>query len=110
MTSPCKKFYYDDGLTGTWDKFLEICKREGSSGSKKLREFIIEYVHQHEPGNPQLRLDRVLEDGGPRGPVCAVCGIPAMFQVHSQGSTVYRCQHHRPRAGEFKSPWSYGEI
>ena len=110
MKSPVKKFYYDDGLTGTWDKFIEICRREGSSASKKLREFIIEYVADHEPGNPQLKLDRVLEDGGPRGPVCDVCGQVAKYRVNLPGRQLYRCRQHKPRPREFQGPWGYGEI
>ena len=88
----------------------ELMKKEGESLSRKVVQYLIDYVRMHEPGNPQLRLDRVLEEGGPRGPVCAVCGMPARYQVNSPGGRLFRCRHHRPRAGEFKSPWTYGEI
>jgi len=41
----------------------EIVRREGRSLSQLFIQFVREYVRQHEPGNPQLRLDRVLATG-----------------------------------------------
>ena len=51
-------------LADRWEKFKKICKREGSSASEKLREFIMAYVDAHDHGNPQTLLDRYSK-GGP---------------------------------------------
>jgi len=37
----------------TWEKFLELCRKEGTSGSEKLEELVSSYVKDHDPGNPQ---------------------------------------------------------
>jgi len=41
-----------------FEKFRQICEREGTSVSSKLRDFIRDYVRVHEPGNPQLLLEK----------------------------------------------------
>jgi len=46
-----------------WHKFLMICRREGSSGSEKLTEFIRRYVEVHSPGNPQTVMNSYTPDG-----------------------------------------------
>jgi len=38
--------------------FLAICKRENSSGSVKVLEFMTEYVGLHRDGNPQTLIPR----------------------------------------------------
>jgi len=45
----------------TYEKLKEIARREGRSASSIINELIEEYIRKHEPGNPQLRLDRILE-------------------------------------------------
>ena len=47
-----------------WRKFLMIYRRERSSGSEKLNEFIMRYVEVHAPGNPQTVLNSYALDGG----------------------------------------------
>jgi hypothetical protein len=46
-----------------WEDFQKICRREGSSASQKISEFIEEYVSRHGAGNPQLVLPSFAEDG-----------------------------------------------
>lgn len=46
-----------------WEKFLKICKREGEKASKKLREYIKDYVFKHDPGNPQTTIPSYSDDG-----------------------------------------------
>jgi hypothetical protein len=41
-----------------------ICRREGSSGSERLTDFIRRYVEVHAPGNPQTVLNSYAPDGG----------------------------------------------
>jgi hypothetical protein len=45
----------------SWRRFKELCEREGSSMSEKLEEWILQYVREHWPGNPQLPLSKWLE-------------------------------------------------
>jgi len=52
-------FYIQDPQI--YEKLKEIARREGRSASAVISELIEEYVRQHEPGNPQLRLDLILE-------------------------------------------------
>ena len=42
---------------------MMICRREGSSGSEKLTEFIRRYVEVHAPGNPQTMMNIYAPDG-----------------------------------------------
>ena len=42
---------------------MMICRREGSSGSEKLTEFIRRYVEVHAPGNPQTVMNSYALDG-----------------------------------------------
>jgi len=46
-----------------WNKFKTIAKREGTSASKKIVEFIMDYVEKHDPGNPQTRIPSYVEGG-----------------------------------------------
>jgi hypothetical protein len=41
---------------------MMICRREGSSGSEKLMEFIRRYVEVHAPGNPQTVINSYSPD------------------------------------------------
>jgi len=88
-----------------YERFKRVAEREGRSPSEVIRELIREYVHRHELGNPQLRLDKILagepQPGQP--PKCKFCERPAthvQFWVHSQDWTevVYVCDLHRSRA------------
>ena len=46
-----RSFYYPN--EEFWDKFKEICKREGRKVSDHLGAFIDNYVIVHDPGNSQ---------------------------------------------------------
>lgn len=51
------RIYFRKDDKHRWEEFVKICQREGSSASKKLREFIQAYVQAHSHGNPQALLD-----------------------------------------------------
>lgn len=53
-------------------KFDSIVKREGSNRSKKLNEFINEYIMQHEKGNPQLLMVHYVKPDAPQ-PLRVLC-------------------------------------
>lgn len=57
-----KREFYGPG-DELWKKFLSICKREGSSGSERLTEYITRYVEIHAPGNPQTVMNSFAENG-----------------------------------------------
>ena len=62
-----KREFYGPG-DELWKKFLSICRREGSSGSERLTEFVRRYVEVHGPGNPQTVMNSYAPDGsGTRG-------------------------------------------
>lgn len=59
---PDKIFYVPETFERILKLFDEICEREGSSRSDKLRAFIARFVAVHEPGNPQLLLETFIGD------------------------------------------------
>jgi len=62
--SPNRSFYIPRDFLRTWEKFLQIAKREGRKASIIIRDFIAHYVEVHDPGNPQARITSYAE-GGP---------------------------------------------
>jgi len=57
-----KIFYIDETFVPILETFDEICLREGSNHSEKIREFIERYVIVHDEGNPQLMLVKFMEE------------------------------------------------
>jgi hypothetical protein len=57
-----KQFYVDNTFLPILETFDEICVREGSSRSEKIREFIERYVIVHDEGNPQLSIIKFIEE------------------------------------------------
>jgi len=43
-----------------WEKFVELCRKEGVPVSEKIRQWISTHVQEHWPGNPQTPLSRYL--------------------------------------------------
>ena len=58
-----KKYIFYGPSEELWRRFLSICRREGSSGSERLTEFIRRYVEVHGPGNPQTVMNSYAQDG-----------------------------------------------
>jgi hypothetical protein len=58
-----KKYLFYGPSEELWRRFLSICRREGSSGSERLTEFIRRYVEVHAPGNPQTVMNSYAPDG-----------------------------------------------
>lgn len=50
-------FYLGDPYRKTWQDFRAISIREGTTASKKIVEFIQDYVSKHGEGNPQTLLE-----------------------------------------------------
>ena len=101
---PVKEIYWGNDPTDTWAKFLKICKREGSSGSEKIRDLVRDYVKLHEPGNPQQLLTRFAEGGGAyRAPhTCCFCW--------RQGEYVGEYEYTKYRLCEIHAEWVSKQI
>ena len=54
--------FYIAGFETYWQNFREVCVREGTTASKKLKEFIERYLAVHNEGNPQLLLMKFIEE------------------------------------------------
>lgn len=80
-----------------WQKFKEICIREGEAMSEKIENWIQKYVGRHEKGNPQTRIDVIALEGGPRGPLCFHCREPASKVFFMESGKLYGCNVHSPR-------------
>lgn len=112
------QIYLPEGFLQIWTKFMEICDREGSSGSEKVRDFVRAYVRRHEPGNPQTRLDTIIERGAPpnQPPRCGFCDRPAAYICHIRKSqfasaqAVYACDDHRRRLAVENPFFGYREL
>jgi len=108
-------FYFPREFERLWETLDEIAKREGRSRSKILRECVEEYVRLHELGNPQTRLDVILDRGAPakEPPRCSYCSKPATYisylkdGLFSVARAVYTCDLHR-NLHRAQSPY-YGE-
>jgi metal-responsive CopG/Arc/MetJ family transcriptional regulator len=68
---PIASFYINQQLIKQFD---EIVKREGSNRSKRLNEFINDYVLKHQNGNPQLLMSTyVKNEHSPMKVQCRFC-------------------------------------
>lgn len=45
--------YIPDHFKATWNKYMEILERDGSSASKEIRAYVKAQVDRRAPGNPQ---------------------------------------------------------
>jgi len=53
---PRNEFYISKPYVKVYEKFREICRREGRSPSRVICQMMREYVMKHEHGNPQKPL------------------------------------------------------
>jgi len=49
-------------VADVWKKFRELCEKEGTSASQKIEEWVLQYVREHYPGNPQLTIPRFIPE------------------------------------------------
>jgi len=63
LVSPVHSFYGKPNEDHLWHRFIEIAKREGRNASIILWDFIVKYVEEHGPGNPQSRIESFVEGG-----------------------------------------------
>lgn len=63
MSSGRKQFkiYGPTHFRYTWEKYLEICERDGTNASREIRAFVEGQVAKRDPGNPQRTLGTFVE-------------------------------------------------
>lgn len=63
MASSRKQFkiYGPDHFRLTWEKFVAICARDGTSASEAIRLFVEGQVAKRDPGNPQKTIGAYVE-------------------------------------------------
>ncbi len=92
-SNPICNFYGTDDFKIVWKKFKVIAKRENSSASAKIREYVEGYVKLHDEGNPQLRIDVTLDLEKPyRANRCLDCKKKPRFEGILRGHKVRLCQ------------------
>jgi len=109
MTEPSKPkkrttFYLEPNLL---KKFKEICIREHVSMTKKVEDWIRQYVQLHLPGNPQLLMTHYVkqDEPSPMRVLCLYCqGALSNGEVFCQKAGMwikaircYSCKHNRLR-------------
>ena len=60
---PVNVSIYLGGDRWVWPRFQEMCKREGTNASRKLRDYMLHELEVHGPGNPQERLTSYTDTG-----------------------------------------------
>jgi len=96
-------------------EFVRLVKARNESASEKVLEWIIQFVEENKPVNPQTRLDVILDRGAPakEPPTCSFCLKPATYigylkdGLFSVARAVYLCDVHR-NVQRAQSPY-YGE-
>ena len=56
-------FSFPDEIYPKWQTFIQLCKREGTTASRRLTHYIIQYVGEHDPGNPQTTMPSYAPEG-----------------------------------------------
>lgn len=88
-----RNFYVDDCFLIVYEKFKKVCERENISASEKIRELIEDYVHRHEPGNPQQTLPTMMQLGRAyHADTCFFCGGSQQYKAFIGKKTVYVCE------------------
>jgi len=91
-----KVFYAPEEFDRVWEKFKDICRCEGESPASKIRKWIREYVERHGSGNPQTRLDVLLEGKPlvPKPPPCEFAGGVSKELVYCRRITMWVTLNH----------------
>jgi len=94
-----RNIYIPEDFLPVWNKFIKICRREGTSASDKIRELIARYVEKKERIiNPQTLITRWISEPEWRTPDCR-------YFLREYGSEVY-CE----RDATWKPKWVCGKC
>ena len=98
--------YLDEETKKLIPKAKEIFSRENSSISEWFRKTLTEYVKLHEPGNPQQRLDTIMDLGKPyNAHKCNMCDARPAFQCFVGKNPVLLCETHFESQRKRLSGW-----
>lgn len=86
------RFYVPEFFQPTISILKEILEREGRSLSEWIRENAEHYVRLHEPGNPQTRIDVIMETGKAYHADGPICGVKDCFRT-AVGSGIFLPQN-----------------
>ena len=87
--------YLDEETKALIPKAKEIFKRENSSLSEWFRTTLTEYIRLHEPGNPQQRLDTIMDLGKPyNANKCNMCDSKPAWRGFVGKNVVLLCGTH----------------
>ena len=106
LSAPKKRttFYLETELT---KKFKVICTREQESMSSKFEKWMRDYIIKHEPGNPQLRLDKISQTKITKECSHPSCKKTAVYEVWSKEKNLhaYLCEGHKERDKKLLKRW-----
>ena len=90
-----RSIYVPDELQSVWTAYQEIVKREGKTVSEAIVEYVCEYTRMHAPGNPQQRLDTIMDLGRAyRSDQCNMCERKPVFKAFLGKKSVLLCEEH----------------
>jgi len=109
---PMKRtFYVPEEYQPLIDKLMRILRREGKSLSRWILENAVEYVSLHEPGNPQLLMNRFIKPPEPVQPAEAPSPKPPEPKGPCSSCRWLDARSHAPRGyckrrDVFIAPWA----
>lgn len=101
-----RRFYVPVKFENTFDMLQSILKREGSNFSIWVRDQTERYVRLHEPGNPQQRIDTIIQLGKPYvAGQCGDCNDKAIYEAVLGTKRVFLCSFHFSRKKHKLTGW-----
>ncbi len=97
--------YIPEEAKGIIKTAKEIFKREKSSLSQFLIKSLIEYNRLHEPGNPQQRIDTILDIGHAfRAEACCICSKKPEIEAFTvKGLKLLYCRECYDKTGRLRT-------
>jgi hypothetical protein len=101
-----RRFYVPWQFEFDFQEMEKILAREGKTFSKWIREEVTHYVMLHGPGNPQQRIDTIMELGKPYvAGQCGDCNDKAIYQANLGTKKVFLCSFHFSRKKHKLTGW-----
>ena len=101
-----RRFYVPWQFEFDFEKMEKILAREGKTFSKWIREEVTHYVMLHDLGNPQQRIDTIMELGKPYiAGQCGDCNDKAMYEAVLGTKKVFLCSFHFSRKKHKLTGW-----
>lgn len=92
---PQIRFYIYPNEEKIFKKLKKIAEREGRTVTGILKDLVKLYVQKKwQHPNPQATLDKIMELGSARGPICSRCGSPATRIYFTESGRFFVCETH----------------